>query len=343
MSDRPEAEVTGNAAISASAEKRISEYDRLSRQQLVNDRLRAAQQFNAQYDPDVGYRQRMASFEELRRTGELTERAVTEFTRQESQARLEASNNAVDGMIAGLQRYANEAGNAGQQSSQFMQRSLSSMEDVLVQFVMTGKASFSEFANAVISDLVRIMIQQVVMVTITKAIKSALGESEGGGIIGGIFGGISKLLGGGGGGGGGGGMLSGTGGIYHSGGIVGSTAVPTRQVPMSIFMGARRYHSGGVVLGADEVPIIAQRGEAVLTKEQQSALRGGGVVVNITNNTPAKVTAQGGQTAAGMPKVDVLIEAIDGHIAEGISRQNSATYGAIAGTFGVSAAPRSGA
>lgn len=57
---------------------------------------------------------------------------------------------------------------------------------------------------------------------------------------------------------------------FHQGGVVGSGGQSfTRTVPAAMFAGARRYHGGG--LAGDEVPAILQKGERVLTKEQQRA------------------------------------------------------------------------
>lgn len=57
---------------------------------------------------------------------------------------------------------------------------------------------------------------------------------------------------------------------FHQGGVVGSGGQSfTRAVPATMFAGARRYHGGG--LAGDEVPAILQKGERVLTKEQQRA------------------------------------------------------------------------
>ena len=57
----------------------------------------------------------------------------------------------------------------------------------------------------------------------------------------------------------------------HSGGIVASEATFTRSVDPSVFNGARRFHTGGLV-GADEVPIIAKAGEGVFTPQQMKNL-----------------------------------------------------------------------
>jgi hypothetical protein len=61
--------------------------------------------------------------------------------------------------------------------------------------------------------------------------------------------------------------------VAHSGGISGIDG-GSRTVPMSLFMGAPKFHDGGF-LGDDEVPTILQRGEGVFTQAQMAALGGG--------------------------------------------------------------------
>ena len=88
----------------------------------------------------------------------------------------------------------------------------------------------------------------------------------------------------------GGGLLGGNilPGIFHSGGTVGSTSVPTRAVPASLFANAKRYHNGGVI-GADEVPAILQKGERVLSRKEVSGGSGGGTVISM----PVTIDARG--------------------------------------------------
>jgi hypothetical protein len=71
--------------------------------------------------------------------------------------------------------------------------------------------------------------------------------------------------------------------IWHTGGVIGAPSA-TRDVPMSIFEGAPRFHTGGLI-GSDEVPIIARKGEGVFTPEQMSAMGpSGGIVINANFN-----------------------------------------------------------
>lgn len=58
--------------------------------------------------------------------------------------------------------------------------------------------------------------------------------------------------------------------MFHTGGHVGSGG-QGRSVAASVFNNARRMHTGGVVgLKPNELPIIAEKGEQVLTRQQQT-------------------------------------------------------------------------
>jgi len=107
-------------------------------------------------------------------------------------------------------------------------------------------------------------------------------------------------------GGGGAGEFNGTGpllsfGSHHAGGIVGSPS-SYRSVHSSVFDNAPRFHNGGLVGG--EVPIIAKKGERVLTEEQQRNMGGTtNITVNVASGTPADVrrsAAQGAREALGV-------------------------------------------
>lgn len=77
-------------------------------------------------------------------------------------------------------------------------------------------------------------------------------------------------------------------GVAHSGGVVGASSFVQRSVPASTFLGAPRYHAGGPVLGADEVPIIAQRGETIIPRGQSA---GASTTVQVRQNINFNVAA----------------------------------------------------
>lgn len=79
--------------------------------------------------------------------------------------------------------YVSRATNAAEQTRMLFENSFRSMEDALVQFVMTGKLDFKSLANSIIADIVRINIQR----SITAPLAAASGDFFKG-ILGSIFG-----------------------------------------------------------------------------------------------------------------------------------------------------------
>lgn len=113
-----------------------------------------------------------------------------------------------------------------------------------------------------------------------------------------------------------------------------STPTPAPQSPdkKSLFDDAELFHGGGIVgLRHDEYPIIAQRGEMVLTPEQQQALGGNlnksNVNVQIINNTSSKIGIKEEQTSRG---TDIKVQ-IDEAVASVIASRGSRTQQALAG------------
>ncbi len=136
---------------------------------------------------------------------------------------------------------------------------LSSAFDQFAQQVAEGKSvgeaardAFLKFAADFLIKIAQMIIQQAIF----NGLKAAFGGTSFGGLIG-----------------------IGTG---HTGGLVGSSRVGsgngTRQVSPAMFAGARRYHSGGMIgLSPGEVPIIAKKGEEMLTQDDpRHMLNGGG-------------------------------------------------------------------
>ena len=106
--------------------------------------------------------------------------------------RLEASTDGWDGARRAMRSYYADSMNMGRQFENFTSSTLSGLEDAFVDFAMTGKLGFSDLANSIISDLVRIAYQAMVVAPLLEALTG--GKSGGGGLLGGLVGG---LLGGG--------------------------------------------------------------------------------------------------------------------------------------------------
>ena len=213
-----------------------------------------------------------------------------------------ASNDIAAAARLAFEDYAAEAANAARDVYQATTRALSGMEDALVAFARTGKLEFASLADAIIADLTRIAVRQA----ITGPIAGALG---------GLFGG-----------GGGGASAA----VAHAGGVVGGErAVRRRTVPARVFVGAPRYHSGGIAgIRPGEVPTILRRGEGVFTPGQMAALGQGRepreVVVRIENRgaRPIEATESSVDFDLGRMVINVVVDDISqgGDVARSIQR-----------------------
>lgn len=125
----------------------------------------------------------------------------------------------------------------------------------LVTGTKSAKEAFADMSTAIVNDILKMITQMLVQIAYAKILGWITGTPTGsvGSMIGTIAGGGNVLAG-----------------FRHEGGDVGQSN--GRSIPIGIFAGAQRFHGGGVV-GPDEVPIIAQRGETVLTREQGAKIR----------------------------------------------------------------------
>lgn len=94
--------------------------------------------------------------------------------------------DSTNGQKAALEDYLDSAKDVAGQTYDLFSNAFAGLEDALVEFVMTGKLSFADLANAIIADLVRIEIR--------KAIAFSLGGEDGKSGLGGLLGtGLSAL------------------------------------------------------------------------------------------------------------------------------------------------------
>jgi len=158
-------------------------------------------------------------------------------------------------------------------------------EDALVNMATGGKNAFSNFVKGVESDLLRLSIRENITGPLFKAISNGSAWS-----------GLTKMFG-----------------FNHGGGMVGD---PTfmRSLSPFVFAGAPRFHGGGWPgLAPDEVPIIAQKGERVLSKDEVAAGAGtsGPITVKLVNQSGQQLkasTAKVTQDSQGT-LVEVILDA----------------------------------
>jgi lambda family phage tail tape measure protein len=84
------------------------------------------------------------------------------------------------GFAKGLRSVAEEAEQIGKQMESATTRAFNGMTDALVNFVMTGKLDFRSLANSIISDMIRIQIQQSITRPLAGWLGSLIGSAFGG-------------------------------------------------------------------------------------------------------------------------------------------------------------------
>ncbi len=226
-----------------------------------------------------------------------------------TRANADYQRSAEFGAKSALRTYIEDATNAAKQAERAMTGAFKSMEDALTQFVMTGKVDFNSLANSIISDLIRIQIQRAITLPLANFAMSLFAPAAS----------AALPLGSG-------DLMGVNANVAHSGGLLGADGLPSRQVDMGVFAGARRFHTGGLVSG--EVPIIARQGEAVFTPGQLRALGGAvagrpqvNVEVNVINRVSGVETrVEQQQQPDGSTRLDVIVEQMEARMARSISQ-----------------------
>lgn len=218
-------------------------------------------------------------------------RVYDDMVKKASDAALKSSTNWKDGLTRGLQSSYTGVTDMAKATENIVKNSFTAMEDTLTEFVMTGKAHFSDFVNSIIEGMVHMAIQYAVIKP----------------IMGGIMGYFGVPM-------------------AHTGGVIGSDTLSYKPISPDVFEAAPRFHTGGLV--GDEIPIIAKRGETVFTKGQMDALGTElnsktpvNVNVNVHNNASGtKASTSANKDASGNVSIDVIVEQIENTIGKNISK-----------------------
>jgi len=128
--------------------------------------------------------------EYVRRLAEVSagEQAQIAIERANHSARMRMQQDWRVGADRALTSYQNRARDVAAASEQAFTRAFSGMEDALVEFAMTGKLNFSNLANSIISDIIRIQVRAAM----TQAMGG--GSSGLGNLLGGLFGNVGTAF-----------------------------------------------------------------------------------------------------------------------------------------------------
>ncbi len=105
---------------------------------------------------------------------EIDARVLSSYEKQQ-----EAQNDFYGGAQKGLNDYIASTEDMFGSMANMVSNAFSNMEDAMVDFVTTGKFSFTDFANSLIKDMVRMAIQQSIMGPLASAFGSWMGGMGG--------------------------------------------------------------------------------------------------------------------------------------------------------------------
>ena len=257
---------------------------------------------------------------ELLRAGAIDQETFARASEDAYDRMLDASREWSGGVQRAIRDYLDEATDAAKQFEQVTKTALQASEDAFVEWAQTGKFSAKDLFNTIAEEALRAAYRMAVVAPL-------------GGIFDTIFGAIDSALAGGIATPSSGAPMIGShvlfpAGATHAGGVIGSDTLPIRMVDPAVFDGASRYHRGGIVGGAGDVPIWSQAGEGVFTPGQMRSLAPVSaakpevhVAVNVRNTAPGtRASADVRREASGDLSLDIVIEQVEGSMARHIDR-----------------------
>ena len=109
-----------------------------------------------------------------RQTAAEARRRAEEEAAAAAERALRESTKAVDGATRALADYAEFASDAAGNVEEALVGAFRGAEDALTRFVLTGKASFSDFVDSLLRDLARLVIRQAILAPIANALGQRL-------------------------------------------------------------------------------------------------------------------------------------------------------------------------
>lgn len=313
--------------------------------ELQNQNLRDKADFYKQladktgeYDTSIEYQTQL--LEKQRQVWETLGLPIYDINKMLEILRLEMSKDPFDGAIRGLKKYEVEATNLAQGLENVTKNAFSGMEDAIVNFAMTGKASISDLANSIISDLMRIAVRSSITGPLAGALgglfnfgggtttTSVMGNSISSGWANSFMGNLKLFATGG--------VASPSWGLPSSGGLL------TRPTYFHDGMN-RAYARGGLSVAGEAGPEVFM--PAVPMSDGKYGVRVQGMgssspVVNVTviNNAGAQVETNQRQNEDGSLDLEIMI---DQAVARNMVKRSGATSNVLRKGYGLGMIPTS--
>jgi len=216
---------------------------------------------------------------EMARAAGEDEVTITQFAEEQKALIRQKYAQQADPLARQMKEWGDLQGNLAQASARWME----SMADGLTDLIM-GTGDLRQAIRGILRDIINMGIKYLMSQFMGGKGKASAAVSARAAVgKGGKMGGGKKLFP-----------------MAHTGGIIGQTALRGRMASPVSFIGAKKYHTGGIVnkgLLPSEVPIIAKKGEGVFTPEQMEAM--GSFQQNQAFQINAPITVNG---SAGTPE-----------------------------------------
>ncbi|MEZ2683878.1 phage tail tape measure protein [Proteus vulgaris] len=274
----------------------------IGKTRVEQERLNALRQVDLLYQQakvDLGDKE----LANLQRNVELTKQKIDAELQKRELMKLDP----VEGLNQGLSDFSDSATNVMENVKNVTASALNNMSDSLADFVLTGKGSFKDFANAVISDITRMVMKMLVFKAIEAGTSFFMGGASGGGDAGGGPGGLFAY-----------GGYTGHGGKFEPKGVVhGGEFVFTKEATAKLGIGnlyrlmnsTQGYASGGFVGSlagkAPSVPATTPSSSGInVTVVNQITVTGNGDAV--LAQAMKEATEQGSEAGAQKARAIIL-------------------------------------
>ena len=257
---------------------------------------------------------------------------------------LEISRDPFAGAIRGLKKYGSEATNVATGLENAFTGAFTTVEDAFVNFAMTGKATFSDLVNSMISDIIRLTVRTSITGPLAGALGSGLsslfnfgggttttsvmGNSISSGWASSFMGGLNLFASGG--------VASPSWGLSSSGGLL------TRPTYFHDGMN-RAYARGGLSVAGEAGPEVFM--PAVPMSDGKYGVRVQGMgssspVVNVTviNNAGAQVETNQRQNEDGSLDVEIMIDQM---VTRSMVKRSGGASNVLRKGYGISMIPTS--
>lgn len=140
---------------------------------LIEDIKRLTEE---QTDAQVKYNAEMEELNTLLKEGAINQKEFEAASKRARDNMLQHSREWSAGVERALQSYADEATNMAAQVEQVTANALKNLEDVLVEFTMTGKFEWKDMVNSMLSDIARLIVRTQITGPLAQSLGSIFGS-----------------------------------------------------------------------------------------------------------------------------------------------------------------------